>query len=172
MTFSLLPNVTYAWRRRGSPKRVRTPGSNVRASVFGAYRWPDGPFRYAADKGNVRTDLVLPVLETLRRRARRTGRHVVLVTDNGSAQTSRRSDAAQWQAFPGVVMLWLPAYSSEQLNDIENLWHHLKDDYFSEMLVTLREDFVVTVCRLLNRLRRPGGLRRMLKPRPGVGKNL
>ena len=69
-------------------------------------------------------------------------------------------------------MLWLPAYSSEQLNDIENLWHHLKDDYFSEMLVTLREDFVVTVCRLLNRLRRPGGLRRLLKPRPGVGKDL
>jgi len=172
VTFSLLPTVTYAWRRRGSLKRVRTPGSNVRASVFGAYRWPDGPFRYVADKGNVRTDLVLPVLETLRRRARRTGRHVVLVTDNGSAQTSRRSDAAQWQAFPGVVMLWLPAYSSEQLNDIENLWHHLKDDYFSEMLVTLREDFVVTVCRLLNRLRRTGGLRRMLKPRPGVGKNL
>jgi hypothetical protein len=93
--------------------------------MFGLYRWPDGPFRYATDEGNGRTDLVLPVLETVRRRVRRTGRHVVLVTDDGSTQTSRRSDAAQWQVFPDVVMLWPPAYSFKQLNDIENLWHHL-----------------------------------------------
>ncbi|MBK6534440.1 MAG: transposase [Deltaproteobacteria bacterium] len=171
MTFSLLPQVTHAWRRRGRPKRVNTPGCNVRVSVFGAYRWPDGPFRFALDRGGVRTDLFLPVLETLRRRARRTGRFIVLVSDNGSAQTSKRSTVAVWRAFPGVVMLWLPAYSSEQLNDIENLWHHLKDDYFSEMLVTQREDFAETTRRLLTRMTRPRGLRQLLKPRRRVGKN-
>ncbi|MDB4929019.1 MAG: hypothetical protein JWM10_1503, partial [Myxococcaceae bacterium] len=144
MTFSLLPQVTFAWRRRGRPKRVSTPGRNVRVSVFGAYRWPDGPFRYALDRGGVRTDLFLPVLASLQRRARRIHRILVLVLDNGSAQTSKRSTAALWRAFPGVVALWLPPYSSEQLNDIENLWRHLKDDYFSEMLVTRREDFADT----------------------------
>lgn len=172
MTFSLLLVVTYAWRRRGQPKRVSTPGSNLRVSVFGAYRWPDGPFRYASERGNVNTDLFLPLLETLRRRARRTHRFVVLVLDHGSAQTSRRSLAAQAHAFPGVLVIWLPRYSSEQLNDIENLWHHLKANYFAEMLVTEREDFLTSVRRLLDRLRRHGELRLVLKPRPRVGKDL
>lgn len=151
---------------------MSTPGRNVRVSVFGAYRWPDGPFRFALDRGGVRTDLFLPVLEMLRQRARRTGRLVVLVSDNGSAQTSKRSTIAVWRAFPGVTMLWLPAYSSEQLNDIENLWHHLKDDYFSEMLVTRRDDFAETTRRLLQRMTRRRALRHILKPRRRVGKNL
>ncbi|MDB4928003.1 MAG: hypothetical protein JWM10_487, partial [Myxococcaceae bacterium] len=68
--------------------------------------------------------------------------------------------------------LWLPPYSSEQLNDIENLWRHLKDDYFSEMLVTRREDFADTALRLLNRMTRRRGLRQLLKPRRRVGKYL
>ncbi|MFO0610546.1 MAG: hypothetical protein U0324_45715 [Polyangiales bacterium] len=38
VTFSPLPQVTHAWRRRGTVKRVPTPGKDVKVPVFGAYR--------------------------------------------------------------------------------------------------------------------------------------
>lgn len=84
---------------------------------------------------------------------------------------SHRSQAALRAQFPYVVVFELPSYSSEQLNDIENLWLHLKEDYFSEMLVTHRRLFPIAVRALLTSLRRRGQLRRFLKPRPG-GKKL
>jgi hypothetical protein len=172
VTFSLLPQVTHAWRRRGTVKRVPTPGKNVKVPVFGAYRWPDGPFLFAhGTTGGVTTVLFLEVLRQLAQHARRVRRIVVLVLDHGSAQTSGRAEAAVLAQMPQVVVYWLPRYSSEQLNDIENLWHHLKEDYFSEMLVTHRDDFPAAVSVLLRGLRRSGQLRRFLKPRPD-GKKL
>jgi transposase len=173
VTFSLLPQVTHAWRRRGTVKRVPTPGANVKVPIFGAYRWPDGPFLYARGdaRGGVNTNLFLDLVRQLARHARRVRRIVVLVLDHGSAQTSRRSEVVLLAQVPQVVVFWLPRYSSEQLNDIENLWRHVKDDYFSEMLVTRRDDFPTAVDRLFRSLRRVGRLRRFLKPRPG-GKKL
>ena len=169
VTFSPLPQVTHAWRRRGTVKRVPTPGKNVKVPVFGAYRWPDGPFLFARGgaRSGVDTALFLSMLRQLARHARRVRRIVVLVLDHGSAQTSRRSEAKLLSLVPQVVVLWLPPYSSEQLNDIENLWQHAKEDYFSEMLVAKGDDFAAAVDRLLCGLRRPGRLRRFLKPRPG-----
>ena len=168
VTFSLLPQVMHAWRKRGTVKRIRTPGRNVRVPVFGAYRWPDGPFLFAAGtRGGVNTDLFLDLLRQLARHARRVHRIVVLVLDNGSAQTSHRSQAARLALVPQVVVFDLPRYSSEQLNDIENLWLHTKEDYFSEMLVERRDDFPGAVRALLQQLRRRGRLRRFLKSRPG-----
>lgn len=165
MTFSLLPQLTHAWRKRGTVSRIRTPGKNVRVPVFGAYRWPDGPFRFAAGTKGVNTDLFLNLLRQIARHARRVRRIVVLVLDNGSAQMSHRSQAALWALVPQVVVFELPTYSSEQLNDIENLWLHTKEDYFSEMLVERRADFPDAVRALLQQLRRRGQLRRFLKPR-------
>lgn len=167
MTFSLLPQLTQVWRRRGTAHRVPTPGANLRVPVFGAYRWPDGPFLHARGTAGVNTALVVDLARQLARRARRVHRIIVLVLDNGSAQRSRRSRAVLDALFPYVVVLWLPPYGSEQLNDIENLWQHLKQDYFSEMLVARRDDFPARVERLLRSMRRPGQLRRFLKPRPG-----
>lgn len=135
--------------------------------VFGAYRWPDGPFRFAQGTKGVNTVLFLDLLGQLARHARRVHRIVVLVLDNGSAQKSLLSQAALRALIPQVVVFELPTYSSEQLNDIENLWGHLKEDYFSEMLVERREDFPTAVHSLLRSLRRRGQLRRFLKPRPG-----
>lgn len=167
VTFSLLPQLTHAWRRRGTVKRVATPGKNVRVPIFGAYRWPDGPFLFGQGTKGVNTDLFLDLLGQLARHARRVRRIVVLVLDNGSAQKSHRSQAALRALIPHVVVFELPTYSSEQLNDIEHLWGHIKEDYFSEMLVKRREDFPEAVRALLLTLRRRGQLRRFLKPRTG-----
>lgn len=165
VTFSLLPQLTHAWRRRGSLHRVPTPGRNVKVSVFGAYRWPDGPFVFSQGPRGVNTDLFLDLLRQLGRHAQRVRRVVVLVLDNGSAQTSKRSRAAINALIPRVLIFDLPSYASEQLNDIENLWTHLKEDYFSKMLVEEREAFPEAVRALLRRLRRRGELRSFLMPR-------
>jgi transposase len=173
--FELLPTPTAMWRRRGTPLRIATPGKNRRVAVCGAFRWPDGPFRFAYGHKQVNTAVFLALLPRLATRAAHTGKRIVLVLDNGSAFTSHRSRAAIRAARSWLQVVWLPRYSSEQLNDIEALWQHLETDYFSRMLVTDSDTFVPAAVRFLQRLERDGALRRVLKPRTrrrGVGKNL
>ena len=62
-------------------------------------------------------------------------------------------------------IFWLPTYSSDKLNDIEALWKHLKEDYFSRMLVKRPENFTRAAIQLLSHMRRPKALQQMLKPR-------
>ena len=155
----------YTWRRRGHPRRVGTPGKNARLAVCGAFRWPDGPFLFHHGLKSVNTTCFLGLLVSLARRARATGRRIVLVLDNASAHTSARSRKALDHLADLVRVFWLPPYSSELLNEIEGVWSHLKKDYFSQMLVRRREHFVDQAVAFLVSLARPGALRRALKPR-------
>jgi transposase len=160
--------VAYTWRRRGAPLRIPTPGSNARVAVCGAYRWPRGPFVFSHGPRSVDTARFVEMVTQLGQRARRTGRKVMLVLDNGSAHTSRRSTEVL-QSLEGLVqVIWLPPYSSEQLNDIEGLWKHMKEDYFSRMLVTKRETFERAAVALLHTFKSIGALRRLLR-RPAGG---
>lgn len=163
--FDLLPVVVHTYRKRGQPLRIPTPGKNAKVAVCGGMRWPDGPFLFTHGPKSVNTSLFVGLLQMLEHRARRTGRRIVLVIDNGSAHTSKRSLSELKRVERCVRVFWLPTYTSEQLNDIENLWKHLKEDYFSRMLAKTREDFVVRAVQILSQLRRGGVLRQMLKPR-------
>ena len=164
----------YTYRRRGQPLRIPTPGKNARVAVCGAYRWPDGPFVFTHGPKCVNTGLFVGMLEMLEARARRTGKRIVLVLDNGSAHKSKRSLGEVERVKDYIRVFWLPTYTSEQLNDIEGVWKHLKEDYFSRMLVKDREQFTDAVVALLTRVRRGHVLRAMLKPRhrASVSKNL
>lgn len=106
------------------------------------------------------------LLNLLADRARRTGKRITLVLDNGSTFTSKRSFAEIRRLREWVRVFWLPTYTSEQLNLIENLWAHLKRIYFSRMLTKRLHEFPVAVIQLLRRLATPGALRRALKPTP------
>lgn len=162
--FELLPVTVYTYRKRGQPLLIPTPGKNAKVAVCGAMRWPDGPFIFADGSGYPNTSLFIRMLQELRARARRTGKRIVLVLDNGSAHTSRRSQAEIERSKDVIHIFWLPTYTSEQLNDIEGLWKHLKEDYFSRMLVAKSVGFREAVVKLLKRMRRGKGLRRVLKP--------
>ncbi len=155
----------YTWRLRGRPRRVATPGKNARVAVCGAFRWPDGPFVFHHGPKSVDTSCFLGLLAKLGRRARATGTRIVLVIDNGSAHTSARSRKALAALAHLVRVSWLPPYSSELLNEIEGVWTHLKEDYFSQMLVARRADFHGEAVAFLSTLAAPGALRRALKPR-------
>lgn len=163
--FELLPVTTYTYRQRGQPMRIPTPGKNARVAVCGAYRWPDGPFVFTHGPKCVNSGLFIGMLQMLEARASRTGRRIVLVLDNGSAHKSKRSVAEIHRVKDCIRVRWLPTYTSEQLNDIEGVWKHLKEDYFSRMLVEDREKFPGAVVALLLRMRRGHMLRTMLKPR-------
>jgi transposase len=169
--FELLPVARHMWRSRGQRLFIATPGSNVRVAVCGAFRWPAGPFLFTHGDKNVVSALFLELLRQLGQRARRTGRRIVLVLDNGSAFTSAASLRAIHEARGWLTIFWLPKYTSEQLNPIENVWGHLKSDYFSRMLTPVRptypqtrEVFRSAVISFLRSLRCPGALRRVLRP--------
>lgn len=154
------------WRLRGTTLLIETPGKNVRVPICGALRYPDGPFVYELGPlyrhPNSRT--FIGTLEKLVDRARRTHKRIILVLDNGSNHTSGISMRAIQAAKEHVRVFWIPKYTSEQLNDVENLWGHLKDDYFCRMLAKTALQFQEEVIGLLDKLSKPGGVRRMLKP--------
>ena len=105
------------------------------------------------------------MLRQLELHAKRTGKRVVVVIDTASAHTSKISQLEIERLRPSIPVFWLPTYTSEQLNDIEGLWKHIKEDYFSRMLVKDRKDFQTAAVELLSSIRRGKVLRRMLKPR-------
>ena len=112
----------------------------------------------------VTSSLFPPLLDKLVAHAKRTGRRIVLVLDNGNTFTAHRTQAALEQAAPWVRPFWLPKYTSETLSWIEGYWEHLKDTYFSRMLTQEREAFYPDAVRLLHRLQRTGRLQ-ALAPR-------
>jgi transposase len=154
----------YTYRPRGKPLEIPTPGSNRRVAVEGAMRWPDGPFLFSHGP-RASTPVCSWICSRKSSVARRTGKRIVLVLDNGSSHVSKRSLLEIERGKPHVRIFWLPTYSSDKLNDIEALWKHLKEDYFSRMLVKRPENFTRAAIQLLSRMRRPKALRQMLKPR-------
>lgn len=160
------------WRRRGTVLRIPTPGKNILVPVCGAFRYPDGPFLY--ELGPVykhpNTATFVGMLAKVATRARRTGKRIVLVLDNGTNHTSKGAQQAIAAVRDLVTVFWLPRYTSEQLNDIEGVWGHLKDDYFSRMLVTIPKAFPAAVVKLLDRLAQPGQFRIVLQPSRGMRK--
>lgn len=151
--FDLLPVPTCMYRRRGKAKEIPTPGKNLRVGVWGALRWPDGPFVFSHREGSVVSELFIGTLQKLRARTQHTHREIILVRDNGPETTSHASRAETQKVRPQVMMLPLPRYTSTKLNDLENVWKHLKEDYFSRMLVNRPKQFSHAVVDLLGRMR-------------------
>lgn len=155
---------------RGTPLYIPTLGKNWCVGVCGAFRYPDGPFLFTYRLWkNAITEQTVGLVHLLADRARRTGKKIILVLDNGSCYTSNRSKAELHRLHEWIQPFWLPPYSSEKLNVIENVWTHLKRTYFSRMLTRDHDDFPVAVIRILSALARPGALRSALRPLRAAG---
>lgn len=164
--FDLLPTVAYTYRRRGEAQRIPTPGKNLKVAVSGALRWPDGPFVFSRGEESLNSELFIRMLRQLWYRVRRTGRWIILVMDRGPEHISHRSQEEMDVRNDRILAFELPPYTSEELNGwIEGLWKHLKEDYFSRMLVRDRRDFPWAVERLLKQMTRGHNWRKVLKPR-------
>lgn len=121
--------------------------------VWGALRWPDGPFVFSHRPGSVVSELFIGTLGKLRARVGHTHKEIILVRDNGPETRSGASKAEIRKVHPQVLMLPLPRYTSTKLNDLENVWKHMKEDYFSRMLVHRPKEFGQAVVDLLGRMR-------------------
>ena len=126
------PHLTRAWRRRGRQRRVPSPGVNRKQTVFGAFCYGRGLFVSHVQPRKTAWGVQL-LLQKLVRRARRTGRRIVLVMDQGSPHHAEALVRYLENVKEHLEVFWLPHYSPE-LNLIERLWKHLKASRMANVL--------------------------------------
>jgi transposase len=122
---------------------VRTPGKNKRLAAFGALGYgyhAGGLFLHHAQPRATAWGM-RQLVQRLLQRARRTGRRVALVLDQGNPNHARALRRDLESAAPHIEVLWLPKYCWN-LNLIERLWKHLKATRVADVLFASYRQFV------------------------------
>ena len=143
------PYLSRVWHRMGEQPTVPAAGTNRRLTVFGSV---EALGRGRIELLTVRQDSAgfARYLAAVDARHDATGRHIILVLDNGPCHTStatRRALAAR-AAWLEVLPL---ARSSPHLNPKEHEWRRFKRDHRGHLAGSLRE-FVHVVAAGLTRL--------------------
>lgn len=133
---------------RGRQMRVRSPGRNRKMTVFGAWRYGQGSLLYHTQPRKTAWGFRL-LLQKLVRRARRTGRKIVLVMDQGNPHHAKAVHHDLQVVKEHIEAFWLPHYSPE-LNLIEILWRHLKRSRMANVLFSSFRQFRTHLDELLN----------------------
>lgn len=139
---NLLPGVIGCWTRRGSQKKVPTPGKNEKRYGFGAVDYGTGHLVRRIEE-HKRSDGFCALVEQLVERYTGTGvgvgaedngrsgradparaRKVVLVVDNYIIHKSKKTEAVLERYADRLEVFRLPTYSPH-LNPIEWLWRYL-----------------------------------------------
>jgi len=137
------------WHRIGQQPLLPAAGTNRRLTVFGSV---EASGRGRVEVLSARADSVGfgRYLAALDARHAATGRDVILVFDNGSCHTSKRTRAALTDRATWLEVVPLARYSPH-LNPKEREWRTLKRDHRSHLAPTLRT-FVDELVAGLNRL--------------------
>jgi hypothetical protein len=117
---------------RGRQLRVRAPGKDRKLTVFGAWCYGRGLFVRQTQPRKTAWG-ARALVQRLLARARRTGRRIVLVMDQGNPHHAKALRRDLELAAPHVGVFWLPHYCPE-LNLIERLWRHLKGARMANVL--------------------------------------
>ena len=128
---------------KGKQPAVRTPGKNRRLAAFGAFCYGRGLFLHHTQP-RVTAWGMRHLVQRLLQRAKRTGRHIVLVLDRGNPHHARALHRDLELAEPHIEVLWLPNYCWN-LNLIERLWKHLKGSRIANVLFGSYQQFVAHV---------------------------
>lgn len=143
------PYLGRVWHRIGQQPTLPAAGTNRRLTVFGSVE--------ALGRGRVevlqaRQDSAgfARYLDALDARHAATGRHIILVLDNGPCHVSKRTQAALAERADWLEVIPLARYSP-QLNPKEHEWRILKRDHRGHLAPTLRAfvDTAVAGLRLL-----------------------
>jgi hypothetical protein len=131
------PYLSRIWHRIGEQPTVPAVGSNRRLTVFGSVE--------ALGRGRIevlqaRQDSVgfARYLAALDARHAATGKHVILVLDNGSCHTSTATQRALTARAGWLEVLPLARYSPH-LNPKEHEWRRLKREHLGHLAGSLRE---------------------------------
>lgn len=124
----LLPGITGCWTKRGSQRKVPTPGTNQKRYGFGAVNAVTGAVtRLIRERKNSDSfcALVEAIVATYCPGEQWQGRKVVLVVDNFIIHKSKATTRVLERYADRLVLCELPTYAP-QLNLIELLWKHLR----------------------------------------------
>ncbi|HWE94408.1 MAG TPA: transposase [Tepidisphaeraceae bacterium] len=157
----------------GRQREVRTPGKNRKRAAFGAWCYGKGLFLHHTQPTKNAWGMRHLVHELLKR-AKRTGRRVVLVLDRGSPNHAHALHHDLELAKPYVETFWLPNYCWN-LNLIERLWKHLKGSRMADVLFASFRQFVGHVEAALEDFAEHPDLTLSIvarRPRRGIRKNL
>ena len=121
---NLLPGVMRCWTKRGSQKKVLTPGKNVKRYGYGAVDYMTGAivFQTSEHKDSASfCSLAKAILNHYRDDSRR----IVVVLDNYIIHSSKITRSCLAGMRGRLSPFFLPTYSPH-LNCIELLWKHLR----------------------------------------------
>jgi hypothetical protein len=119
---------------------VRTPGKNRKLAAFGAFCYGLGLFLHHTQPRTTAWGM-RQLVQALLRRAKRTGKRIVLVLDRGNPNHARALHRDLEMAQPHIEAFWLPTYCWN-LNLIERLWKHLKGSRVGDVLFRSFRQFV------------------------------
>jgi transposase len=126
--------------RQGRQQAVKTPGKNRKIAAFGALCYGCGLFIHGTQPRATAWGM-RQIVQRLLKRARRTGRKIVLVLDRGNPNHAKALHDDLEMARPHIKVIWLPNYCWN-LNLIERLWKHLKATRVANVLPRSRRQFV------------------------------
>jgi len=130
------PHLSRVWHRVGEQPTLPAAGTNRRLTVFGSVE-ALGRGRVAVLQARQDSAGFARYLAALDARHAATGKEVILVLDNGTAHTSKVSQAALAARAAWLEVIPLARYSPH-LNPKEREWRLLKRDHRGHLAPTLR----------------------------------
>ena len=135
-----MPHLVRCWMFRGRQSAVKTPGKNKKVAAFGALGYGRSLFLHHTQP-RVTAWGMRWLVQKLLTRAKRTGRQIVLVLDQGKPNHAHALHRDLEMARPHIQAFWLPHYCWN-LNLIERLWKHLKASRIANVLFRSYRQFV------------------------------
>jgi DDE superfamily endonuclease len=123
-TLRLLPPLRAAWALRGQQAEVPISGHNAQCTLFGALNVRNGR-RVLLRRAHACAADFQAFLRHLRHEHYRGGQPLWLLVDKAPCHVAASSLALAAEL--DVTLLWLPRQCSE-LNPMDHLWRHLKED--------------------------------------------
>ena len=125
---NLLPGIIRCWSRRGSQRKILTPGQNVKRYGFGAVNFMTGRLTYHVGE-HKNSDGFMALFEQIVAQYcpgdTYSGPKIGLVVDNYIIHRSKKTQAILDKYADRIEIVPLPTYSPK-LNIIELLWKYLR----------------------------------------------
>jgi len=134
----LLPVLRALWMRRGHQRRIPTPGSNRKRSIFGALNWHTGDWTYCVTQHKRAAEFIAFLEQLL---LAYPSQPLLLIVDNASIHTAKVVRAWLLE-HPRLELLFLPTYSGHVQNPVEKVWWRLKDQVAANRLHDSLDDLV------------------------------
>ncbi len=151
---NLLPGILRCWTRRGSQRKVMTPGLNQKRYGFGGVNYISGKTIYRMEEHKNSAGFcafVEQFMRTVTQSPEYTGQKIVLVVDNFIIHHSQKTLKFLETYADQLILFALPTYSP-WLNLIELLWKHLRRKVTHNHLFQTISKLVQAVCSFLNAL--------------------